>query len=103
MSESIIGQFGVGFYSSFIVSDLVEVYSKTEGYPGVRWVSDGSGEFEVSDVEQIGFDRGTKIVMKLKPESREFAAENEVDKIIKKFSQFITYPIKLNGQVVNSQ
>ena len=86
MSESIIGQFGVGFYSSFIVSDLVEVYSKTEGYPGVRWVSDGSGEFEVSDVENIGFDRGTKIVMKLKPESREFSVENEVDKIVKKFS-----------------
>ena len=97
VSESIIGQFGVGFYSSFIVSDLVEVYSKTEGYSGVRWVSDGSGEFEVSDVENIGFERGTKIVMKLKPESREFSVENEVDKIIKKFSQFISYPIKLNG------
>jgi HSP90 family molecular chaperone len=40
---------------------------------GVRWVSDGSGEFEVSDVENIGFDRGTKIVLKLKPESREFS------------------------------
>lgn len=102
-AESIIGQFGVGFYSSFIVSDLVEVYSKTEGYPGVRWVSDGSGEYEVSDVEQIGFERGTKIVIKLKPESREFSSENEIDKIIKKFSQFITYPIKLNGQLVNSQ
>lgn len=86
VSESIIGQFGVGFYSTFVVSDLVEVYSKTEGYPGVRWVSDGSGEYEVSDVGQIGFDRGTKIVMKLKPESREFSAENEVEQIVKKFS-----------------
>jgi HSP90 family molecular chaperone len=103
VSESIIGQFGVGFYSSFIVSDLVEVYSKKEGYGGVRWVSDGSGEFEVSDVDNIGFERGTKIVMKLKPEAREFAVENEAEKIIKKFSQFISYPIKLNGQVINSQ
>lgn len=103
VSESIIGQFGVGFYSSFIVSDLVEVYSKADGYAGVRWVSDCSGEYEVSDVDQIGFERGTKIVMKLKPESREFSVESEVEKIIKKFSQFISYPIKLNGQVVNSQ
>ena len=49
--ESIIGQFGVGFYSSFIVSDLVEVFSKKEGFPAVRWVSDGTGEYEISDVE----------------------------------------------------
>ena len=70
VAESIIGQFGVGFYSSFIVADLVEVYSKVPGHPGVKWVSDGSGEYEVSDVENIGFERGTKIVLKLKPESR---------------------------------
>ena len=86
VGDSIIGQFGVGFYSTFIVSDLVEVYSKTDGHPAVRWVSDGSGEYEVSDVEGLGFERGTKIVLRLKPESREFSAENEVEKVIKKFS-----------------
>ena len=48
------------------------------------------------------FDRGTRITIKLRPDSREFAAENEVEKVIKKFSQFISYPIKLNGQVLNS-
>lgn len=96
--ESIIGQFGVGFYSSFIVADSVEVLSKTESNnKGVRWVSDGSGEFEVSSVDNIGFERGTKITIKLKPECREFCRENEVEKIIKKHSLFITYPIKLNG------
>lgn len=45
LSESIIGQFGIGFYSSFIVSDSVEVYTKSEGEKGVRWVSDGSVRF----------------------------------------------------------
>ena len=51
----------------------------------------------MSDVDNIGFERGTKINLKLKPECREFATENEVEKVIKKFSQFISYPIKLNG------
>jgi HSP90 family molecular chaperone len=65
---------------------MVEVFTKTEGHPGVRWASDGSGEYEIADAENIGFERGTKIVLRLKPESREFSAENEVDKVIKKFS-----------------
>jgi len=101
-AESIIGQFGVGFYSSFIVSDIVEVFTKQEGKPGVRWVSDGSGKFEVDDVANLGFERGTKIVCKLKPECRQFSKELEVEKILKKYSLFITYPIKLNGNVINS-
>ena len=52
----------------------------------MRWVSDGSGEYELADVENVGFERGTKIILRLKPECREFSAENEVEKIIKKFS-----------------
>lgn len=73
-SESIIGQFGVGFYSTFVVSDHVEVYSKTsQSEKGVRWVSDGLGTYEVSDVENLDFTRGTKIILKLLPASREFS------------------------------
>jgi TNF receptor-associated protein 1 len=53
----------------------------------------------VSDVDNIGFERGTKIILKLRADSREFSTENEIEKIIKKFSQFITYPIMLNGQI----
>lgn len=76
----------------------MEVYSKSDKEDrGVRWVSDGSGEFEVSYVENIGFPRGTKIVMKLKAECRDFCREATIDKILKKYSNFITYPIKLNG------
>ncbi len=96
--DSIIGQFGVGFYSTFIVADSVEVFSRSSlTGQGVRWVSDGSGEYEVSTVDNLDFERGTKIVLKLKAESREFSRETEVEKILKKYSLFITYPIKLNG------
>jgi TNF receptor-associated protein 1 len=101
--DSIIGQFGVGFYSTFIVADSVEVYTKSGlGGEGVRWVSDGSGDYEVSTVENLDFERGTKIILKLKPDSREFSRESEVEKILKKYSLFITYPIKLNGQLINN-
>jgi len=55
-AESIIGQFGVGFYSSFIVSDHVEVITKNSTSPhGVKWVSDGSGEYDVSTVDNLDF------------------------------------------------
>jgi len=80
------------------VSDHVEVFTKSdESEQGVRWVSDGLGSYEVSNVDNLDFQRGTKIVLKLLPESREFSQDTMVEKIIKKFSQFISYPIKLNG------
>lgn len=102
-SESIIGQFGVGFYSSFVVSDHVEVFSKSNrSDKGVRWVSDGLGSYEVSDADNLDFNRGTRIILKLLPGTREFSQELVVEKIVKKFSQFISYPIKINGQTVNS-
>lgn len=82
---------------------MVEVFTKCAAdAKGVRWVSDGSGEYEVSTVENLDFQRGTKIILKLKPESREFSREAEVEKILRKHSQFITYPIKLNGQLINN-
>ncbi len=102
MAESIIGQFGVGFYSAFIVADSVEVITKTDGEDGVRWASDGAGSFAVADAFNLPFERGTQVNIKLRSDCREFSHEGEVSKIIKKFSQFIQHPIKLNGQQVNS-
>ena len=65
--ENIIGQFGVGFYSSFIVSDVVDVISKTENCKTAHlWTSDGSGEYEISEIEDADFTRGTKIILNLK-------------------------------------
>ena len=99
---SIIGQFGVGFYSSFIVADKVEVLTKQAGEAAIAWISDGSGDFSVADATQVGFERGTRITLKLKADSREFCQESEIEKLIAKFSQFISYPIRLNGQQSNS-
>ena len=99
--DTIIGQFGVGFYSTFIVADYVEVISKADNDQTVRWISDGSGNFEVSDVEGYDFKRGTLINIKLKNESRQFAREREIESIIKKYSMFISFHIKLNNELVN--
>ncbi len=52
----------------------------------MRWVSDGSGDYEISNADNLGFERGTKIMLRLRPECREFSTENELEKIIKKFS-----------------
>lgn len=80
------------------MSHHVEVFSRKSGSSkGVRWVSDGAGTYEVSDCDNLDFERGTRIVLKLIPECREFSQENVVEKVVKKFSQFISYPIKLNG------
>jgi TNF receptor-associated protein 1 len=100
--ESIIGQFGVGFYSSFIVADSVEVISKSDSGSTVRWTSDGSGDFEVSEIDGSDIERGTRLTLYLKPECKEFCKPSEVNKILKKYSLFISYPIKLNGEVINS-
>jgi TNF receptor-associated protein 1 len=101
--ESLIGQFGVGFYSSFIVGDTVEVISKPQDSPrAYHWVSDGNGEFQISDVENPDFKRGTKVIIHLKSECRDFCRPTEIQKIIKKYSNFISYTIKLNGEVTNN-
>jgi len=102
-NESLIGQFGVGFYSSFIVGDSVEVISKPQGEAKAHlWVSDGNGEFQISDIENPGFTRGTKVVIHLKTDCRDFARPAEIQRIIKKHSNFISYSIKVNGEVINS-
>lgn len=101
-AENIIGQFGVGFYSSFIVADKVEVFSKSDDGRAVYWKSDGMGEYEVAEVDAAAFERGTKIVLTLKRDCIEFCREREVEKIIRKYSVFNAYPIKLNNMILNN-
>ncbi|NWB27512.1 molecular chaperone HtpG [Pseudomonas gingeri] len=92
----LIGQFGVGFYSAFIVADQVEVFSRRAGLSaseGVHWSSRGEGEFEVATVEKA--DRGTRIVLHLKSAEDEFADGWRLRNIIKKYSDHIALPIEL--------
>ncbi len=80
------------------MADSVEVTSKSDlSSQAVRWVSDGSGKFEVSEVDGINFERGTLVKLHLKADQREFCKPREVEAILKKFSGFISHPIKLNG------
>lgn len=77
-SSNIIGQFGVGFYSAFMVAEKVEVLTKSSkaGSVGLRWISDGAGTFEISEID--GVDIGTSIILHLKKESREYADETRL-------------------------
>ena len=92
----LIGQFGVGFYSAFIVADKVDVYSRRAGLAaseGVHWSSKGEGEFEIATVEKA--ERGTRIVLHLKSAEDEFADGWRLRNIIKKYSDHIALPIEL--------
>jgi molecular chaperone HtpG len=90
----LIGQFGVGFYSGFIVADKITVESRRAGLPaaqGVRWVSDGTGEFEVSEIERA--ERGTSITLHLKDDATEYLNAWKLKGIINKYSDHISLPI----------
>jgi molecular chaperone HtpG len=96
---SLIGQFGVGFYSAFIVADRVEVFTRRAGLKaeeGVRWESAGEGEFTIENVEKA--DRGTRIVLHLKSAESEFADGWRLRNVIKKYSDHISLPIELPKQ-----
>lgn len=98
--NNIIGQFGVGFYSSFMVADKVEVYSKAVGAEtGYRWVSEGTGTYEIQPAE--GVQNGTKIIIHLKGDCREFADEDTIKNVINKYSNFVGSPLYLNGKKTN--
>jgi molecular chaperone HtpG len=94
--SQLIGQFGVGFYSSFIVAERVEVLSRKAGDPasaGVHWESSGEAEFSVEDAEKAG--RGTTIILHLKSDCEEFADDFRVRSVIKKYSDHISVPVMM--------
>lgn len=99
--ENLIGQFGVGFYSVFMVADKVEVF--THGWKPqdehLVWRSDGSGTFEIEETE--GLRRGTKIVVHLKEEDKEYSNEEKVKQILNQYSSFVQFPLKVNGEQIN--
>ena len=104
-SRGIIGRFGVGFYSAFMVGDTVEVRTRSavsEEAPQM-WRSDGGGSFEVSDVpDGVRQDRGSSIQIFLKEAHWDFVDENRIEKILNRYSNFVNFPIFLNGKRVNT-
>ncbi|MFX1517486.1 MAG: molecular chaperone HtpG [Promethearchaeota archaeon] len=102
---NLIGQFGVGFYSSFIVSKEVLVRSRSfsKDSRGVEWRSDGSGTFSISYIDKPV--RGTEVILSLKDDAKEFANKFKIESIIKKYSDFVGFPIRIadDDQIVNRQ
>ena len=92
----LIGQFGVGFYSAFMVADTVTVISRPAGSPaeGARWTSDGQGEFSIETVEKAS--RGTDVILHLKEEEKEFLEEWRIRQMVKQFSDFIEHPVVMD-------
>jgi len=101
-SEALIGRFGVGFYSVFMVASRVEVFTRSwekEAEPLI-WKSDGGGSYEIEEAE--GLRRGTKMVIHLKPDMQEFSKPDRIKGILEKYSNFISFPIQLNGDKINT-
>lgn len=99
---NVIGQFGVGFYSAFMVASEVKVYTHSWRKEGEHlvWTSDGVSGYEIEDAE--GQSRGCKLVLKLKEDAADFAKASEIKRILGKYSNFVGFPILLNGERVNT-
>eukprot|EP00301_Raphidiophrys_heterophryoidea_P024152 c7744_g1_i1.p1 GENE.c7744_g1_i1~~c7744_g1_i1.p1 ORF type:complete len:733 (-),score=263.36 c7744_g1_i1:71-2269(-) len=100
-ASNIIGRFGVGFYSVFMVGDSVKVYSRSarEDAPGYCWSSDGFGTFTLAEAANV--QRGTKIIIKLKKENEMYASKNYIKTIVDKYSNFVPFQIMVNGELCN--
>ena len=99
----IIGQFGVGFYSAFMIADKIILETKSSMVEkGVRWTSSGDGSYEIEEIEKK--DRGTKIILLIrdKKEDLEFLEENKLKSLIKKYSDYVRYSILIGEEIVNS-
>ena len=98
---SLIGQFGVGFYAVFMAGAKVRVQTRSwDGSEGSEWSSDGTGSFSITEME--GLHRGTKIIVELKEDAEEYAQKFKVESVVKQYSAFVPFPIKLDGEKVNT-
>jgi len=101
-NANLIGQFGVGFYSAFMVAKSVKVFSRSwrASEPGHVWTSDGSGSYEIEESEHER--RGTKVVIELKDDCGDFAQDWKFKEVLERYSAFVSFPINLNGKRINT-
>ena len=100
--KTIIGHFGLGFYSAFMVADRVEIFTKSyQDAPAVRWECDGSPEFTLEEVDKG--DRGTRIVLHINDESREFLEEYKIRELLKKYCKFLPIPIQFGEKQLSEE
>ena len=94
--EGIIGHFGLGFYSAYMVSENIEIFTKSyrDGAAGVHWESDGESTYTIEECDKA--DRGTRIVMHIAKDEKEFLEESTVRSLVEKYCAFMPYPIYLN-------
>lgn len=98
---NLIGQFGVGFYSVFMAAQKVTVQTRSwDGSEGHEWQSDGDGTYTISPCD--GLHRGTKIIIELKDDAHEYGQKFTLERIIKQYSTFIPFPVKVEGKKVNT-
>lgn len=106
----IIGKFGVGFYAAFMVAKRIRVYSKAADAapedPGHVWTSEGVGSYDISAIDSDDkaepMRRGTRIVLELRDDAEEFATAGRLTQILRTYSNFVPFPISLEGEVVNT-
>jgi len=91
----LIGQFGVGFYSAFIVADKVTVLTKRSDAPAVRWESDGEGQYQIQGADKT--DRGTEVILHLRDEDKEFLEPGRLRQLVRKYSDHLGIPIVLKS------
>ena len=100
-ANTIIGHFGLGFYSAFMVSKKVEIHSLSykDGAKGVQWVCDGSPEYEMAECDKA--DRGTDIILYIDDDSKEFLENLRIETLLKKYCRFLPVPVVFDGKTVN--
>lgn len=101
-TNPLIGHFGLGFYSSFMVSEKVELATKSfkENTTAVKWECDGSTEYSITEIEKK--ERGTDVILYINEESKEFLETARIETLLNKYCKFLPIPIRFNGKTINN-